>query len=139
MAEVRYGGPILPPNPGATFGYGTPPIAPGPPGPSYWDTLWDVFLGDLFGKGRPESKPAPGASPSDPHFTPTPAGGAQTPTEQQGNVGDAGFCFGFDHRLCDGLGLARGTCLTLANISCLALGVIVLAALLGIGLHSLVT
>jgi hypothetical protein len=113
--------------------FGSPAPRPETSAPSYWDTLWDVLLGDLYGQGRPESRPAPGAQPSDPHFQPP--GRPVSPQEQDRQ--SPGFCFGFDKELCAGVGLGQNLCLWVSNLACLLIGLVILLALLGLGVRSL--
>jgi hypothetical protein len=51
----------------------------------------------------------------------------------------ANFCFGADKAICERMGVFKGPCYTFTNIACLMLGIVVLLALLGIGLHAVVS
>jgi hypothetical protein len=148
MAEVRYDYRNLPPITDDVAGYlrvGLPPGSPGTPGinpaapdprgrPSFWDTLWGVLTGDVAGRQRPGTAEEAVGQPK-----PERAKEQEKAAEEAAGQPATNFCFGADKVICEGMGAARGICYILTNLTCIALGIIILLALLGIGLHAIVT
>lgn len=117
-----------------------PPIAPGPPGQSP-DTALDQ-INDLFrrltgaplltGPGVAKEKPGdPGA---------TPAGGSVMGGGAKGVLqGGPGFCFGAEKEICKGTEPFDGLCKFTSNLVCLVIGLTILLALIGLGVHGILS
>jgi hypothetical protein len=146
MAQVRV--PVLPPNlPGIPqAGYGTPGINPNAPDPrtgrppqSDLEAWIDRFLKGItiFGPGGVFATPAPGQTQE---ATQRAEEAVRSDRQAQGeDKPGPPWCFGLEETICSGAGLAKGACTFTARLVCLGIGVIVLLALLGIGLHAVVS
>jgi len=155
MATVTYKN--LPPVPGDVAGYlrqgarilpGTPGINPsapdpyiGQPQPSTLEQWVNRFLHGItiFGPGGVFASPAPGQSPEAEKRAEETVRADQAQRESGAPLFQNGFCFGFDQTLCADAGVFQPACVTLTNLTCLGLGVLVLLALLGVGLHAIAT
>jgi len=146
MAQVQYAGgsgvPVLPSNlPGIPQGgYGDPGINPNASQrPSLWDDILNVFLGDLRGQ-----RPSEPVTPAEAEKNRQAASEArkvlidQTGDSGKGVLqGGPGFCLGADKEICKDAGAFSGLCSFASNLTCLFIGLTILLALLGLGVHGI--